>query len=369
MKGKTTVMNILLISNMYPSDRFPSYGVFVRNTENILVNNHMKIDKIVLQKKTKKWSKLVGYFFHYANILNTGLTRKYDYIYVHYASHNALPLLLLKKFKPNVKIVTNVHGSDVVPEVPSQEKYQPRVKKLIQQSTKVITPSPYYKKLVGEKYNVHSNVYIFPSGGVDPSIFHAYEDKSHAFKELNLDPAQKYLGCVSRIDAGKGWEYYLEAIALLERNQPTDYKYIYVGSGKDEDKFHQLVSELKLENKLIHFPLLPQSSLAYVYNVIDAFVFPTVRKGESLGLVGLEAMACNVPVIGSRIGGLEDYIKDRINGLFFEPGNSQELAKAMQDFINLSPEEHRTMANNALATADLYKLENISSKLPEIFMS
>ena len=99
-----------------------------------------------------------------------------------------------------------------------------------------------------------------------------------------------------------------------------------------------MIKTLGLEEKVIHFPLLPQSSLAYVYNAIEAFVFPTKRKGESLGLVGLEAMACGAPVIGSQIGGLKDYIIDGKNGLFFEPKNVEELASQLQAFINL-PED------------------------------
>lgn len=362
-----TIMKILLISNMYPSEQFPSYGVFVQNTEKILVQHGIQVDKIVMQKKTSKLSKLFSYASHYANVVLTGLTKNYDYLYVHYASHNALPLLILKKLKKNVKIVTNVHGSDVVPEVPSQEKYQPRVNDLLHHSTKIITPSPYYKGLVEEKYKVHNPIYIFPSGGVNKDLFHPYADKSKAYQELNLDPTIRYLGCVSRIDVGKGWEYYLQAIAKAEQQMPTSYKYLYVGSGKDEAAFKEMIKTLGLEEKVIHFPLLPQSSLAYVYNAIEAFVFPTVRKGESLGLVGLEAMACGAPVIGSQIGGLKDYIIDGKNGLFFEPKNVDELASQLQAFINLPEDVKQQMSQQALQTANSYTVDVIAEQLPTIF--
>lgn len=52
---------------------------------------------------------------------------------------------------------------------------------------------------------------------------------------------------------------------------------------------------------------------------MDLFVFPTQLE-ESLGLVGLEAMACGVPVIGSCIGGLTDYIEEGTNGFFSSRG-------------------------------------------------
>lgn len=52
--------------------------------------------------------------------------------------------------------------------------------------------------------------------------------------------------------------------------------------------------------------------------------------GRKSRLVGLEAMACEVPVIGSYIGGLKDYIKDKENGFFFTPGNAEELSNKIE---------------------------------------
>ncbi len=96
-------------------------------------------------------------------------------------------------------------------------------------------------------------------------------------------------------------------------------------------------------------------------------MFPTVRKGESLGLVGLEAMACGAPVIGSQIGGLKDYIIDGKNGLFFEPKNVDELASQLQAFINLPEDVKQQMSQQALQTANRYTVDVIAEQLPTIF--
>lgn len=68
-------MKILLISNMYPSKDFPSYGVFVKNTEQILLDNGVSVDKAVMTKRTGKLGKLVGYASHYLKIIASGLTK------------------------------------------------------------------------------------------------------------------------------------------------------------------------------------------------------------------------------------------------------------------------------------------------------
>ncbi|AXI32065.1 glycosyl transferase family 1 [Priestia megaterium] len=360
-------MKILLISNMYPSEQFPNYGVFVQNTKKILVKNDIKVDLAVMYKQTNKVKKLTSYALHYGRVLWKGLFGTYDYLYVHYASHNALPVLILKKFRRNIKVITNIHGSDVVPKDLNDNQFESNVKKLLQLSNKIISPSIAYKELIKNKYNLTNSIYVFPSGGVDPDIFYSYNNKEEAKKKLNLNPDQKVIGCVSRIDSGKGWEYFLQAISLLENDTPTSYHYLYVGSGVEEEKFKAMMVKLNLHSKVTHLPALPQPELVHVYNAIDAFIFPS--KAESLGLVGLEAMACGAPVIGSKVGGLQDYIHPRKNGLFFEKGDIDELAFQIRSFINLSDEEKNRMSLASIETARDYDLNKVSTILPEIFLN
>ena len=251
-------MKILLVANMYSITAIPELRRLRQNTEAILKNEGFTVDRVVLQKKTSKLAKLIGYASYYTKMVLKGLTGKYDFIYVHYAAHNAMPLLLLKKLKPSVKIVTNVHGSDVVPEVPSQEKFQPNVKKLLHNSTIIITPSHYYETLVKEKYGVTTPIRVFPSGGVNAEVFHP-DDKQERLRKLNLDPAYRYIGYVGRLDVGKGWDHYIKAVKLYLDEKPEERektRFIVVGSGKDDDKFTTIMKELKLEDVIIRFPAL-----------------------------------------------------------------------------------------------------------------
>lgn len=100
----------------------------------------------------------------------------------------------------------------------------------------------------------------------------------------------------------------------------------------------------------------------YIYTNLDLFIFPTTLE-ESLGLVGLEAMACHTPVIGSRIGGLTDYIVDGKNGFFFEPGNEIDLAKKIELFRNLPEKETECLKKAAYQTALQYKSDVVAQKL------
>ncbi|WP_088009243.1 glycosyltransferase family 4 protein [Indiicoccus explosivorum] len=364
-------MNILLVSNMYPSEQFPSYGIFVKNTESILENAGFSVDRAVIRKRTGKRQKAAAYASHYASVIRKGLSGKYDAIYVHYAAHNALPLLMLKRLKPSVRIVTNVHGSDVVPEVPSQEKFQPAVRQLLERSAVIVTPSGYYRDLVREKYGVDTPIRVFPSGGVNTAVFHPEEEGRGAWlEEFGLDASLRYFGYVGRMDVGKGWDHCLKGFAAFLEANPDERgrtRLIMVGSGQEEDGFRLLKSELGLDDDVIHFPLMKQRDLAKIYNIIDLFIFPTTRKGESLGLVGLEAMACGTPIAASRIGGILDYTEDGVNGWLFEPGNAQELAERLTAFSRLSPGEQQRAGQAALETSKAYDQDAIGPKLAAIF--
>ncbi|MCA1055171.1 glycosyltransferase family 4 protein [Rossellomorea aquimaris] len=362
-------MKIHLIANMYPSEEAPSYGVFVKNTEKILESADVQVDKTVLKKATSKRGKITGYAYYFIKILLKGLVNRYDYTYVHYAAHNSLPLLILKKLKKNIKIVTNVHGSDVVPEVSSQEKYQKYVKKLLENSYKVITPSFYYKDLVKEKYRLTSTpIEVFPSGGVNKKIFHPKNNKKELYDVYGLDMDYRYIGFVSRLDVGKGWDILLDAISLIKEDPLFKHvKFIIVGDGKDRVQFEKKAKELGIEDRIIRFSLLPQTSLADIYNCIEIFVFPTMRKGESLGLVGLEAMACGTPVVGSNLGGLKDYIVEGQNGFLFPPGNSKALVDKMKQYLLLDTKEKESMVSSSLNKANEYEVESIKPVLVDIF--
>lgn len=291
-------------------------------------------------------------------------------VYVHYAAHNAVPILFLKKLRKGLVIYTNVHGSDVVPEVPSQEKYQPFVKKLLQVSDCIITPSNYYKELVKSKYQLNNRIEIFPSGGVNSEIFFERTDKISALNELDLNTNFQYIGYVSRLDVGKGWDVFLAALKKLKENEVLHkhrVKAIFVGDGRDKEQFLRIVDELNLEDVVIHFPLLPQKKLNAIYNAIQVFCFPTMRKGESLGLVGLEAMACGSPVIGSAIGGLLDYIDDGVNGFLFEAGSGEELANKIEHYLTLSKSEKKTLSEQAKLKSEEYQVDNIKEHLLNIF--
>ena len=362
-------MRILLLSNMYPSQKAPNYGVFVKKTEDILKDDGIIVDRVVLYKETSKLKKLIGYILYAFKFFFKVLTSKGSIVYVHYASQNAKLITFIKKLKPSLQIVLNVHGTDVLPQTSAQEKYQPAVTKLFKSVDHVVVPSTSYEKIVRKKYDYLGPVTVFPSGGVDLNTFYPdYADGRAMRTTLNLFEDITVIGYISRIDVQKGWDILLDAIHKvkeLDEQAFQQIRYIFAGSGSQEKEFYQKVDELGLNNMIIKLPMLTQPEMRQAFNAMDAFCFPSFQ--ESLGLVGIEAMACGKPIIASDIPGIQDYVVDSENSLLFQKGNTEMLAQAIITFHKMDEAQRKTLSNNALNTSSLFSTQIVKKQLLSVF--
>ena len=87
------------------------------------------------------------------------------------------------------------------------------------------------------------------------------------------------------------------------------------------------------------------ADLVAAYRSADAFIFPSTT--ETFGLVALEAMACRVPVVAARSGGVVDTVVDGVNGLFFDPARPAEMGEKIA-WLRANPAEQDRLAENAL---------------------
>lgn len=93
---------------------------------------------------------------------------------------------------------------------------------------------------------------------------------------------------------------------------------------------------------------LKGDELVAAYRAADAFLFPSTT--ETFGLVALEAMACRVPVIAARSGGVVDTVVDGVNGLFFEPDQPEQMGVLVRR-LRENPDYREQLAENGLAHA------------------
>ena len=349
---------ILMLSNMYPSLDDPTYGVFVKNIETGLCNNGLSVKRIVIRGRASNlFSKFIKYFALCYRFYRELLKSDYDAIYVHYINHTLLPLVLIYKFT-NKPVIINAHGGDVLPTKKLSRYILFLVTPVIRAARLAIVPSDYLKDIVEKRFQFTNDcVFVSPSGGVDLGLFRK-TDTSYVDNTYKL-----VIGCVTRIDRGKGWDVLLYALHDLTVKRPDiHFAATFAGDGADVDKFLQLVKDLSLSDKVKYLGGIPHDQLPGVYNSFDVSVFPTLLN-ESLGLVGLESLACGVPVIGSRIGALPEYILDGENGLLFEPGNIDALYRSLISYYELSISKKMQFSVCATKTAEKYSSDNVGEAL------
>jgi len=361
-------MKVLMITNMYPSNKYPTYGIFVKNFKEILDEIGIEVESVVLTKNNNKFIKLFKYFNYYFKIIFKILFAKYDLVYVHYISNNSVPLLICKKIK-KYKLWINVHGTDIIPQNHKQEIWQKYVRNILPKADKIIVPSNYFKSVLNVKFNIDEEVIdIIPSGGVSEKVFYQYEkaDVIKKKKEYGILAQEKVIGYVGRIDSQKGWNVFLESVNFLNQSgYLKDKKVIVVGSGNEINEFNKLRDKLNLREIIIHIPLVQQKILVDIFNIFDVLCFPSYQ--ESLGLVPLEAMACGIPVIASDIEVVKEYIYNNINGFTFKCGDYLQLSEKIKCFFKMSNHDIDSLKVEAMKISSRYKKSVVSENIRKMF--
>ena len=339
-------MNILMISPMYPSTKDSVYGTFVKT----YIDSFMKLNKdgvtrlVCIRGRSRNlFSKAIKYFVFYLWALYHLLFKRYDVVYVQTITTSIPPLLFASRFK-TIPMVFNVHGSDVITISRRTEILKNMATPLLNKAKLVVAPSEYFKEVVlGAFPNVApGKVFVSPSGGVDLTLFHPVEKQN----------PEMILGFVSRIDYGKGWDDFLEVMYMLHREKYC-VKAIMAGCGAEQEKMLTMINKKGLNECIEYVGSVAHEELPNLFSRFDVFIFPS-RRSESLGLVGVEALACGIPVIGSKIGGIPGFVNDGVNGYLFESGNINDLYKKLVQYLSSSQNERRKMANNARISALMY---------------
>ena len=347
--------NILVISNMYPSKDDPYYGTFVENFISDLkqYTTNSNIDLCTIKGRSYKIvPKVYKYIKFYILIIYKLLFFSYDLVYVHIITHAALPLRFVSLFK-KLPFVFNIHGEDLITQTSLSRYFLKLITPLLIDSQLIVVPSIYFKTKVKTLLPMipEHKIFVSASGGVKEYFY--TENRSQNNKYLRI-------GYVSRIDRGKGWDTFIKAAKIL-KDRGLIFDAQIVGRGTEIGKMNDLLLELQLGNVTYIGPV-EYKSLPEIYRNFDLFIFPT-KLEESLGLVGLEAMACCTPVIGSKIGGLTDYIEDGKNGYFFETGNEFSLADIIHQYYYKSDVEKKRLRENAYNKALSYRSDIVSCRL------
>jgi glycosyltransferase involved in cell wall biosynthesis len=132
---------------------------------------------------------------------------------------------------------------------------------------------------------------------------------------------------VGRLNSQKGLALLLRALAITETRAGLDV----VGSGPDEAELRRLAGELGVADRVSWFEPLPQPQLAEFYRRAAALIVPSVDEG--LGMVAVEGLLCEAPVVAFASGGVTDSVRHDVTGVLVPPGDVAALARAIDGVL------------------------------------
>ncbi|MBU4376335.1 MAG: lipopolysaccharide heptosyltransferase II [Candidatus Omnitrophica bacterium] len=168
--------------------------------------------------------------------------------------------------------------------------------------------------------------------GIDTEYFRrdiADADKIKEKKELGFQAQGPVIGTIGRLSPVKGQEVLLKAASRVSDSVPS-LKVLMVGDGPDEKRLRKIADTLGIGDNVVFSKSAKDTKKPL--SVMDIFILPSVKEG--LGLSLLEAMASAKPCIASRVGGIENVIKDKKNGILFNVGDAEDLARKIVDLLN-----------------------------------
>jgi glycosyltransferase involved in cell wall biosynthesis len=186
-------------------------------------------------------------------------------------------------------------------------------------------------KLVHSGVNI-KKIEILPPG-IDTQVFKHINSATKVIYDIyNIDENEKVILYVGGFGFRKRLDLLIISFAkLLNKITEQKLRLLIVGSGPQRKYYESLVKKLKIADKVIFTGEIENKKLPLYYSLAYVLVYPSSNEG--LGLVPLESMACETPVIASKTYGLVDIIKDGYNGLLFRSGDIEDLTSKMYYLI------------------------------------
>lgn len=274
-----------------------------------------------------------------------------DLLHVHYAIPHASAAFLAKQILLTqgikIPVVTTLHGTDITL-VGKDPSFEPVVTFSINQSDGVTTVSESLKQDTYAHFEVKKDIHVIPNF-IDLDRFRR-QDKGH-FKTAICPQDEKVLVHTSNFRKVKRIQDVVQVFAEVRKKIPS--KLLLVGDGPERASMEMLSRELEVANDVRFLGKL--DAVEEVLSIADLFLMPS--ESESFGLAALEAMACQVPVVSSNVGGIPELNVDGFSGFTAEVGDVATMVK--QSLHILDDKNLPTFRANALKRAGEFELSRI----------
>lgn len=353
-------MRVLVLSTVFPNASQPAYGVFVRARArqvarhcavevvapvpwfpfNRLIRGRQRAD-VALQEVDAQFDvhhprvfslpaigKSLDALFYFSSIFLfvRRLRRRFpfDLIDAHFTYPDGVAAVLLGKAL-GCPVVLTMRGNEITV---MHTRWRRRQMRFALRRARTIAVSEWLRELAADLGVPRERVRVIPNG-VDRSIFHP-RDRHAARDALGLPRDRPIVVSVGGFVADKGHELVLDLLPALRRVHPG-LIYVAVGNpGGGESRLRSIERRIAAEglNDCVRLAVArPHDEIAQWLAAADAFCLATAREGCSNAI--LEALACGVPVVTTRVGGNADLIRDGVNGFLVPYFDASAFAEAI----------------------------------------
>jgi L-malate glycosyltransferase len=241
-----------------------------------------------------------------------------DLVHAHYATSYGL-LGALSRYHP---FIISVWGSDVF-DFPRRSPIHAMLLRYNLGCADMLASTSQCMRAEVAKYT-HKEVVITPFG-IDTTLFTSRSrgDEGHRFGEVTI-------GLVKALEKNYGISVLVDAFELLARVH-SDLRLLIVGGGSESGMLEAMIQRSPFASRIRLMEPVPHALVPQVLHSMDIFAMPS--DSESFGVAALEASACGLPVVASRVGGLPEVVIDGETGVLVPPRDPAALAYALQPLV------------------------------------
>jgi len=276
-----------------------------------------------------------------SKIVEVARFEKLDLVHAHYAIPHAISAYLAREIlHSGLKVITTLHGTDITL-VGLEPSFLQVMRFSIEQSDGVTAVSRFLREKTMTNYSIDKDIRVIPNF-VDTRKYHRTPDA--AVREKFAPAEERVVVHVSNFRVVKRVQDVIRIFADVRKKVPA--RLLLVGDGPDRSACEILTREMDLHQH-VRF-LGKQLELVPILSSADLMLMPS--QSESFGLSALEAMACEVPVISSSVGGLPELQVHGETGYIAEIGDIDRMARyAVELLTNDSKRRQFGLAGRARA--------------------
>jgi N-acetyl-alpha-D-glucosaminyl L-malate synthase BshA len=304
-----------------------------------------------------------------SKLFQVAAAERLDLLHVHYAIPHAVSAYLAREMLKPIRylpVVTTLHGTDITL-VGRDPSFLPITRFGIEQSDAVTAISRYLRDATHKAFCPDCDIEVIYNF-IDANYYR--REPSEEVRQSLAPDGQRIILHVSTFRPIKRITDCIEIVARIKNLETgsgsrSGVKLVMCGDGPERADAEALAARLGVAGSVKFVGKQPQSQVRDYLSVADLLLLPS--QSESFGLTALEAMACEVPVIATRVGGIPELVEDEGCGYLFEIGDVDGMAAASLRVLSDDAERERLGRRGREIAVSRFTTEKIIPQYEELY--